>query len=250
VTQVVTFLRSLLFNIIFYIGGIPLVIGAALSVPFGQSAVIASSRVWAQFHHLCVRWLLGIRTVVDGEFPTGAVIIAMKHEAMLETIEVLRLIERPAVVFKAELLNIPVWGRAALSHGVIPVARETGSAALRRMLKAAREAVTLDRPILIFPEGTRVAPGEQPPLRAGIAGLYKTLGLPVVPVAVNSGRLWPRRKFLKHSGVVTMRIGEPIPPGLGREEIETRIHTAINVLNRHPGGGGDPSGREPIQSNT
>lgn len=227
----VTFIRSLLFNVFFYIGSIPLVIGAALSVPFGQNAVIASSRVWAQYHHLCVRWLLGIRTVVKGEFPTGAVIIAMKHEAMLETIEVLRLIERPAVVFKAELLNIPLWGRAALSHGVIPVARETGSAALRRMLKAAREAVALDRPILIFPEGTRVPPGEQPPLRAGIAGLYKTLGVPVVPVAVDSGRLWPKRKFLKRSGVVTMLIGDPIPPGLSRDEIEQRIHAAINLLN-------------------
>lgn len=227
----VTFIRSLLFNVFFYIGSIPLVIGAALSVPFGQKAVIASSRVWAQYHHLCVRWLLGIRTVVKGEFPTGAVIIAMKHEAMLETIEVLRLIERPAVVFKAELLNIPLWGRAALSHGVIPVARETGSAALRRMLKAAREAVALDRPILIFPEGTRVPPGEQPPLRAGIAGLYKTLGVPVVPVAVDSGRLWPKHTFLKRSGVVTMLIGDPIPPGLARDEIEQRIHTAINVLN-------------------
>jgi 1-acyl-sn-glycerol-3-phosphate acyltransferase len=231
VSKIVTFARSLLFTILFYIGSVPLVIIAVLSVPFGQNAVIASSRLWAQYHHLCVRWLLGIRTAVEGKFPTGAVIIAMKHEAMLETIEILRLIERPAVVFKAELLNIPLWGRAALSHGVIPVARETGSAALRRMLKAAREAIALNRPILIFPEGTRVAPGEQPPLRAGIAGLYKTLGVPVVPVAVNSGHLWPKRKFMKRSGVVTMRIGDPIPPGLGREEIEQRIHAAINVLN-------------------
>ncbi|WP_293880870.1 1-acyl-sn-glycerol-3-phosphate acyltransferase [Sphingomonas sp.] len=228
----ITFLRSLLFNLIFYVGGIPLVIGAALSVPFGQEAVIAASRLWSQYHQLCVRWLLGIRTVVEGAFPKGAVIIAIKHEAMLETIEILRLIDRPAVVFKAELLNIPVWGATAQRHGVIPVARETGSAALRRMLKAAREAVTANRPIVIFPEGTRVAPGEQPPLRAGIAGLYKTLGLPIVPVAVNSGHLWPRHSFMKRSGIVTMRIGEPIPPGLGREEVEARLHTAINALNQ------------------
>jgi 1-acyl-sn-glycerol-3-phosphate acyltransferase len=230
--QIVTFVRSLVFNIIFYIGSVPLVIIASSSVLFGQDAVIASSRVWAQYHHLCVRWLLGIRTVVEGKFPTGSAIIAMKHEAMFETIEVLRLINRPAVVAKAELMTIPVWGAAARRHGIIPVARETGSAALRRMLKAAREAVALNRPILIFPEGTRVTPGEQPPLRAGIAGLYKTLGLPVVPVALDSGRLWPKRKFLKRSGIITMRIGEPIPPGLGRDEIEARIHTAINVLNQ------------------
>jgi len=224
-----TALRSLVFMLVFYIGSIPLVIGAGLCAIFGQRAVIAGSRVWAQWHYLCARWLLGIRTVVIGEFPkTG--IIAMKHQSMFETVEVLRLIDRPATVFKAELLNIPVWGWVAQRHGVIPVVRETGSAALRRMLKAAREAVNADRPIVIFPEGTRVPPGEEPPLRAGIAGLYKTLGLPVIPVALDSGRLWPRRGWLKHKGVVTMRIGEPIPPGLPRAEIEARIHAAINAV--------------------
>jgi 1-acyl-sn-glycerol-3-phosphate acyltransferase len=227
----VTFIRSLIFNVIFYLGSVPLVIVAALSILFGQNAVIASSRVWALYHGLCVRWLLGIRTVIEGQFPSGAAIIAIKHEAMFETIEILHLVDRPAVVAKAELLTIPVWGAAAHRHGVIPVARATGSAALRRMLKAAREAVALKRPIVIFPEGTRVAPGAQPPLRAGIAGLYKTLGLPVVPVALNSGHLWPKQKFMKRSGTITVRIGNPIPPGLGREEIEERIHKAINALN-------------------
>jgi 1-acyl-sn-glycerol-3-phosphate acyltransferase len=229
--NVVTFIRSLVFNVIFYIGSVPLVIAAALSTFFGQDAVIASSRTWARYHQFCVRWLLGIRTVVEGVLPTGSCIIAMKHEAMFETIDVLRLFKRPAVVAKAELLNIPVWGKAAYQHGIIPVARETGSTALRRMLKAAREAVALDRPILIFPEGSRIAPGDQPPLRSGIAGLYKTLGLPVVPIAVNSGRLWPKSKFLKRSGIITVRVGETIPPGLSRDEIESRVHTAINVLN-------------------
>ncbi|CAN5220544.1 lysophospholipid acyltransferase family protein [soil metagenome] len=229
--DIVSFVRSVLFNLVFYIGSIPLVIIAASSILFGQNAVIVTSRIWSLYHWFCVRWLLGIRVIVQGEFPKNAAIIAIKHESMLETIEVLHLIDRPAVVAKAELLNVPVWGYAAQRHGVIPVARETGSAALRRMLKAAREAVAQNRPIVIFPEGTRVAPGEQPPLRAGIAGLYKTLGLPVIPVALNSGTLWPKRKFVKHSGTVTFRIGEPILPGLGREEIEARIHTAINVLN-------------------
>ena len=100
------------------------------------------------------------------------------------------------------------------------------------MLKAAREAAAADRPIVIFPEGTRVTPGERPELRPGIAGLYKMLGLPVYPVALNTGRLWPKGGFVKHAGVVTMRVCEPIPPGLAREEIEARIHAAINVLNQ------------------
>jgi 1-acyl-sn-glycerol-3-phosphate acyltransferase len=226
------FIRSILFAIIFYLGSIPVVIAAGLGALFGQEAVMAGSRRWAQYHYWCVRWILGIRVVVEGQFPTGACIIAMKHESMLEAIEILRLIERPATVFKAELIRIPVWGWVARRHGVIPISREAGSAALRVMLKAAREAAAADRPIVIFPEGTRVPPGERPPLRPGIAGLYKTLGLPVYPVALNTGRLWPKGSLLRRVGVVTMKVGAPIPPGLAREDIEARIHTAINVLNQ------------------
>ena len=227
-----TLVRSILFTIIFYLGSVPVVIAAGLGALFGQEAVIAGSRRWAQYHYFCVRWLLGIRVEVEGRFPTGACIIAMKHESMLEAVEILRLIDRPATVFKAELIRIPVWGWVARRHGVIPISREAGSAALRMMLKAAREAAAADRPIVIFPEGTRVMPGERPALRPGIAGLYKTLGLPVYPVALNTGRLWPKGGFSKHAGVVTMRVGEPIPAGLSREEIEARIHAAINVLNQ------------------
>jgi 1-acyl-sn-glycerol-3-phosphate acyltransferase len=135
------------------------------------------------------------------------------------------------VVFKAELLRIPFWGTAALAHGVIPVARETGATALRRMLKAGRNAIAANRPVIIFPEGTRVPHGELAPLRPGVAGLYKALNLPVVPVAVDSGRVWQRHSFIKRSGVVTFKVGETIPTGLPRAEIEARIHAGINALN-------------------
>lgn len=227
-----TLLRCLLFTIVFYVGSIPVVSAAGLGALFGQEAVIAGSRRWAQYHYWCVRWILGIRVVVEGKFPTGACIIAMKHESMLEAIEILRLIDRPATVFKAELIRIPIWGWVARRHGVIPISREAGSAALRMMLKAAREATAANRPIVIFPEGTRVAPGDRPALRPGIAGLYKTLGLPVYPVALNTGRLWPKGRFRRYSGIVTVQVGDPIPAGLRREEIEQRIHTEINRLNQ------------------
>jgi 1-acyl-sn-glycerol-3-phosphate acyltransferase len=137
---------------------------------------------------------------------------------------------RPAAVVKRELTDIPAWGWVARRYGVIPVDRSGGAATLRRMLAAARAALAEGRPILIFPEGTRVEPGNQPPLQPGFAGLYRALGLPVVPIALDSGRLWPRRRFAKRAGIVTMRFGEPIPPGLPRAEIEARVHEAINVL--------------------
>ena len=224
-------LRSLLFGIVFYIGSVPYVVGAFIgtytSVTFLRSAV----RGWSVFHHATAHWILGIRTEVDGVLPTGAVLFAIKHESMFETIDMPRMFTLPAVVTKSELFDIPCWGTAAKAYGMIPVDREGGAGGLREMIKLAREIKAADRPIVIFPEGTRVAHGEHPPLQSGFAGLYKLLGLPVVPIAVNSGKLTPKGKPYWHKGTMTYKVGDIIPPGLPREEVEAKVHAAINALN-------------------
>lgn len=224
-------LRSILFALVFYLGSIVMVVAAIGAVPFGQEAIVRASRRWALWHRWCARVLLGIRTRVIGTLPQRDALVVFKHEAMYETIETLALFERPAVVMKSELMAIPGWAFVARRHGVIPVEREAGARALRQMLAAARAAREAHRPVIIFPEGTRVPHGEAPPLRAGFAGLYKALNLPIVPVALDSGKIWPRG-FLRYPGVVTMQVGETIPPGLPREEVEARVHAAINALNR------------------
>ena len=224
-------LRSLLFAIIFYGGTVFYVLGAFPLALFGRAAVRRQTLRWVRFHRLCAAAILGIRTRVEGEVPRGAVLVAGKHQSMFETLEVVHLLDEPAVVLKRELADIPLFGRVTRMYGVIPVDREGGGAALRRMMHAAEEAIAAGRPIVIFPEGTRVAPGERPPLQPGFAGLYRALKLPVVPLAVDSGRLWPRRGA-KRPGTVTMRFGEPIPPGLKRDDIEARVHAAINELDR------------------
>lgn len=221
--------RTLLFRIVFYggtAGAVVLVLGTAL---IGGVAVRRQAMRWARYHHWCTRVVLGIETRVEGSLPRGAVLVAAKHQSMFETLELLRLLDEPVIVLKRELADIPLWGRVARKYGVIPVDREGSAKALRAMLRAARTAKEQGRPILIFPEGTRVAVGETPPLRAGFAGLYRMVDLPVVPVALDSGRLWPR-KGPKQAGAVTLRFGAPIPPGLPRREIEARVHEAINAL--------------------
>lgn len=225
-------LRSLLFALFFYPGTALIVLLAFPAALFGQRAVIAVTYCWARWHRLCARLMLGIRTCIEGELPSGAVLVAAKHQSMYETVEMLMLLDTPAVVLKRELADVPGWGWVARAYGVIPVDRAGGATALRRMLKAAREAAAAGRPIVIYPEGTRVRPGEQPLLQPGFAGLYRALDLPVIPVALDSGRLWPRGRFTKRPGVVTMRIGKAIPPGLSRAEIESRVHQAINALDR------------------
>ena len=223
-------LRTLLFALFFYPGTAGAVLLAFPAALLGREAVIRVTHGWARWHRWCAAGFLGVRSRVEGRRPQGAMIVAAKHQSMFETIEMLLLLERPAVVMKRELADIPGWGWVARRYGIIPVDRKGGAAALRRMLRAAQAAIAEGRPIMIFPEGTRVAPGEQPPLQAGFAGLYRSLGIPVVPVALDSGRLWPRHRFTKRSGVVTVRFDDPIPPGLSRPGVEAAVHKAINAL--------------------
>jgi 1-acyl-sn-glycerol-3-phosphate acyltransferase len=224
--------RSFLFALIFYGGTMPAVL---LSFPislFGTGAIRWWAHQWVRYHKICARFLLGVRTRVEGAPPKGACLVACKHQSMFETLEIILLLDEPAIVLKRELADIPLWGWVTRRYGVIPVDRKGGATALRRMMRAAEAAIAEGRPIVIFPEGTRVPPGEQPPLQPGFAGLYRALTLPVVPVAVDAGRLWPKGKFVKRAGLVTMRFLDPVEPGLPRQAIEARVHDAINVLER------------------
>lgn len=223
-------LRSIAFALVFYGTTIPAALAAPLVACFGARAMRGYGNAWMRFHGICTRVLLGIRPRLEGEVRRGPYLYAAKHQSMYETLELVRLLGEPAVLVKRELAMIPFWGFAARRWGVIAVDRDGSAAALREMLRAARAAMAEGRPILIFPEGTRVAPGETPPLRAGFAGLYRALGVEVVPIALDSGRLWPRRGLVKRPGVVTFRFGAAIPAGLKRADAEARVYAAINAL--------------------
>ena len=222
-------LRSIVFYGAYYGGS---AIFMLLAVPLsllGDRIMSPAIAGWARFHRLCMRMLLGIRVEVRGNFPRGGALIAMKHESFFDALDLPELFDRPFVIAKAELMRIPVWGALATAHGIIPVERDQGAKALRTMLATAKQHAGKGRGLVIFPEGTRVPHGSAPPLQAGFAALYKTLGLPVVPVAVNSGPLYHRR--WKRPGTITVSAGEPIPPGLPREQIEARVQEWINRLN-------------------
>ena len=224
------FVRSALFALIFYSWTVVAVLLAFPIGLFGRGPIRAWAHGWARFHRWCAARLLGIRSELQGAPPAGSALVAVKHQSMFETMEMVLLLREPAVVLKRELADLPLWGWVVRRYGAIPVDRAGGAAALRRMMRAAEAAIAEGRPIVIFPEGTRVAPGERPPLQPGFAGLYRALKLPVVPVAVDSGRLWPRHRFVKRPGIVTARFGDPLPPGLPRADIEAAVHEAINAL--------------------
>lgn len=222
--------RSAIFAVLFYLGSVPIIVSAVVVSRIAPAGVVPVARLWAGWFAVTTRVLLGIRCRVTGTVPTTPVLAAFKHQAAYETIMVLALLRAPAVVMKAELLAIPLWSTAARVHGIIPVDRSESTVALRTMLRAANAAKAAARPVIIFPEGTRTRPGDAPPLRAGLAGLYRALRLPLVPVAVDSAGCWPKG-FVKYPGTITFAFGDAIPPGLDRVEMEARVHTAINALN-------------------
>ena len=227
-----TALRSLAFMLIFYPGSLLFVLAAMASNLVAPRSIPRVATAWSRFHRRCAYWLLGQKVRVEGRLENGPYLYIVKHESMFETIDLLCLLDRPAIAAKRELFDIPLWGGIARRYGLIPIERTAGASALRALRAAARAATAEGRAVCLFPEGTRVPHGETPPLRAGFAGLYALLGLPVVPVAVDSGRVSPRGKFMKRAGTITYRVGEIVPPGLDRREAEAMVHAAINALNR------------------
>jgi 1-acyl-sn-glycerol-3-phosphate acyltransferase len=222
-------LRSILFALLFYPGTLLYVLTVIAVSPIGERPVRAVVHGWSAFHNWLVRNVLGIRIEWDGSIPEGAYLIAVKHQSMMEAVDTLHFACSPVVVMKRELTTIPLFGWVTRRYGVIGVDRDAGASALRTMMAEAKAAVAGGRPVIIFPEGTRVPFGASPDLRPGFAGLYRALGLPVVPVAHDVGRLW-HKGFIKRSGTVHFKVGETIPAGLKRPDVEARVQAAINAL--------------------
>jgi 1-acyl-sn-glycerol-3-phosphate acyltransferase len=225
----IALVRSLLYAAIFYPVTVLWVLAGVVAARFGRGPTLAVVLSWVEIHHWLVSNILGIQVRVEGALPAGPHLIAVKHQSMLETLEMVRLTNLPVIVIKKELADIPLFGWMTRRYGVIPVERSAGAKALRALVEDGKRAVEQGRAVIIYPEGTRVRVGEQPELRSGFAALYRALGLPVVPVATDSGRLWGRG-LIHRSGTVTLQVGETIAAGLPRKEMEPLVHRAINAL--------------------
>lgn len=225
-------LRSALFNVWFFgltavIGGIGVILRVA-----APQRTLALARFWSSVMLFGLRVICGVRPVVTGweNLPAGPALIASEHQSAFDTVVWLHLVPRVSYIFKAELADVPLFGPLLVPAGQIGVDRGGGAAAMRSMLAGAERAAKADRQIVIFPEGTRVAVGERVKLRPGIAALSNRTGLPVVPVATDSGLLWPRQSFLKKPGIVHIWIGEPIPPGLPPAQLVAMLRSRWDGL--------------------
>ncbi len=228
-------LRALLFNIVYFLWTALIVILGLPVALFGYRAVYGLGRLWARGAFAALKAIVGLdHRFLDMPQPEGPVIYAIKHQSAWDTMAFSALPDRPAYVLKRELTWIPFFGWLLRAAGFIAVDRKAGAAALRRLLRDAERTVAGGRSLLIFPEGTRVQPGERRPYQPGIAALYERLQIPVVPVALNSGLFWGRRSFVKRPGRITVEFLPPIPPGLKRREfmalLEERIESASTRL--------------------
>ncbi|SDB25873.1 1-acyl-sn-glycerol-3-phosphate acyltransferase [Bauldia litoralis] len=225
-----TILRSLVFNIAFYlVTTVMLIVGIVPFLLMPQRTGVAFAKLWGTVCTFLARVLGGIRLEVRGRehIPQGAAIVAAKHQSAYETFALIPTLAFPTFVIKRELRQIPLFGLYTTAAGMIHVERGGGSAALRALVARAREEIAKQREIIIFPEGTRRAPGAPPDYHFGVSFMYKALGVPVVPVALNSGLFWPRRKFLRYPGTIVIEYLPPIEPGLDTKDFAERLEKAV-----------------------
>ena len=223
--------RSVIFYIVFYAWAVPVCLTISIFLLGPRRLMIRAVRFWACTAHTILRWIIGLKHEFRGleNLPSGPVILACKHQSAWDTYGIFALEHDPAYVLKKELVLIPFFGWFMLKTGMIVVDREAKASALKKLVADTKKVLDQGRKVIIFPEGTRTAPGTSRDYHPGVAALYKMIDVPVIPVALNSGMFWSRRSLLKRPGVITMEFLPAMPTGLKREEFLTELRTRIET---------------------
>lgn len=225
-----TLIRSAVFFLWFAFVSTVISLLAFPSLVFDRKVIVFVSKTWSRTLLWGLKHIAGLDYQIRGRIPPKGVLVASKHMSMWDTVALYLLLDDPAVVLKRELLRVPFYGWYAWKAGSIAVDRDAGAQALRRMVAGARKALVRDQPILIFPEGHRMAPGAPPNYKPGVAALYAQLNVACVPVALNSGLFWTGPMgFIKYPGRVMVEFLEPIPPGLRSREFLQRLESSIET---------------------
>uniref|UniRef100_A0A9E8A0M9 1-acyl-sn-glycerol-3-phosphate acyltransferase n=1 Tax=Bosea sp. NBC_00436 TaxID=2969620 RepID=A0A9E8A0M9_9HYPH len=226
-------LRSLVFNVLFYANLILwLIFGVLPAMLLPQRMLLAVAIGWARSALWLMRAVAGMRCEITGleNIPQGGLMVGAKHQSFLETFALITIFRNPVFILKRELTWIPVFGWALTKLRMIPVNRGARARALSDVTRRAKvELGQNGRQLLIFPEGTRRAPGAPPAYKFGAAHLYAELGVPCVPVALNTGLYWPRRKFLRRPGTVRIEILPPIEPGLDKVAFQNLLQERVEA---------------------
>jgi 1-acyl-sn-glycerol-3-phosphate acyltransferase len=224
-------IRSLIFNIAFYVSLVVWLIIALPTFLMPYRAILAVAKAWGRYNLFLLRVICGLDADFRGleKIPPGPLLVAAKHQSAWETFALLWLFADPTFIMKRELQWIPLFGWFALKGRMIPVDRGAGSAGLIEMTGRARKELAKGRQIVIFPEGTRRPAGAEPRYKYGITRLYLGANVPVLPIALNSGLFWRRRSMLRVPGTIVVQVLDPIPPGLDEEAFMARLQSDIET---------------------
>ena len=225
-------LRSTAFNAAFYVTtAFFLIFTLPLYLILPQWFAVGVVRTWATCETWLLRVIAGTRLEVRGRenLPKGAAIVAVKHQSAFETFALVPLLRFPTIVMKQSIRWIPIFGLYTIKSGMIHVDRAGKTAALRNLTDRTKAEVAKGREIIIFPEGTRRVPGAPPEYQSGIALLYRSANVPVVPVALNSGLYWPRKSFLHYPGTIVVEFLPPIPPGLDSRTFLAELERSLET---------------------
>lgn len=229
------YLRSFLFQLVFWLWSATLAVLMIFTFPLPRAANRACLTFWSKGVIFSLRWLAGVRIEIRGHqnIPHGAALIAAKHQSMFDVFSQFAILPDACFVMKKELLMVPLFGWHGLKADMIVVDRDGHSAALKKLVRDAKDRMKGARQIVIFPEGTRGDVGQPGDYKPGIAALYRELDMPVTPLALNCGGHWDKSLLIK-PGTIVFEYLEPIPAGLKRaefmRELQTRIDTATKAL--------------------
>lgn len=221
--------RSILFNIVFYVNLVVLLIAALPTLLLPSRAILWFAKTWGRTSLWWLRVICDIRVEYRGleKIPAGGILVASKHQSIWETFALVPLFDHPSFIIKRELMWIPFFGWYTWIADMVPIDRGARVKTIPAMIEAARAVLRRGRQIVIFPEGTRRAAGAEPAYKFGVARLYSELNVPCVPIALNSGLFWPRRKFMRYPGTVVLEVLDPIPPGLAPAAFQERLQSDI-----------------------
>lgn len=224
-------IRSIAFNILFYLNLGVLMVAATPTFVMPRRAILEMAKLWARSSLWLLRVVCKLRYEIRGleKIPPGPLIVAAKHHSAWETFALLTLFDDPTFIIKRELMWIPLFGWFTVKGRMVPVRRGAGAQALAEMATRAKIELNRGRQLIIFPEGTRRPPGAEPRYKYGVAHLYRETGVLCLPVALNSGLFWARRSLLRRPGTVLVEILDPIPPGLEPQAFFEQLQSVIEA---------------------
>ncbi|MDZ4136660.1 MAG: lysophospholipid acyltransferase family protein [Paracoccaceae bacterium] len=226
-TYALQWLRSLIFVLQMYVAIILIMLAYTPLALVDRGASLRWMQIYGRWVRFSARWIVGLHTEVRGQIPEGAVLIASKHQSMLDSVMLISCLPAARFIMKKQLAWIPLAGWHALRAGFVAVDRGKRGAAIKRMLADVQAGATRPGQLVIYPQGTRTAPGTHLRYKTGTAALYGELGQVCIPVATNVGVFWPRHGIYRKPGVAVIEFLTPIPPGLDAGDFMARLEDVI-----------------------